>query len=102
MDNKELDMEMEEVSVLTLTDAEGVENHFEYLGDVDYEDKEYIVVTPFEEDAGEDDPCEILILEVQPIDEEFEDYVGVTDENLQKLLFDLFREKYKDLYPFGE
>jgi len=102
MDNKELDLDMEEVSVLTLTDADGVENHFEYLGEVEYEGKDYMVVTPFDENASDEDVCEILILEIQPVDDEYEDYVGVTDEALQKTIFDLFQKQYSDIYPFGE
>ena len=102
MDNKELDLDMEDVSVIALIDADGEENLFEYLGEVEYEGKDYMVVTPFVEDADDDAPCEILILEIVPVDEEYEDYIGVTDENLQKTIFDLFQKQYSDLYPFGE
>ena len=64
---------------------------------IEYEGKEYIVLTPAEEDAAE-----ILILEVQPIDEENEDYVSIADEDLLQTVYNIFKERNKDLYTFGD
>ena len=60
----------EEVSILTLTDENGADVEFEYLDCIDYEGKEYLVLIPVEEEANE-----IVILEVEPVDEENENYL---------------------------
>ena len=49
----------EEVSILTLTDENGQDTNFEYLDCMTYQDKEYLVLMPTEDESGE-----IVILEV--------------------------------------
>ena len=76
-DNKNIPMEDEEVTILTLHDDEGNEEQFELLDLVDYQDKQYIVLFPVE-----DDDMEIVILQVEEIEgnDEEEAYVAVEDE----------------------
>ena len=98
MDNQELELlEEEESSIVTFVDENGEDCDFEFLDCIEYEGKEYIVLTPAEEDAAE-----ILILEVQPIDEENEDYVSIADEDLLQTVYNIFKERNKDLYTFGD
>ena len=98
MDNKELELlEEEESSIVTFVDENGEDCDFEFLDCIEYEGKEYIVLTP-----AEDDAAEILILEVQPIDEENEDYVSIADEDLLQTVYNIFKERNKDLYTFGD
>ena len=98
MDNQELELlEEEESSIVTFVDENGEDCNFEFLDCIEYEGKEYIVLTPAEEDAAE-----ILILEVQPIDEENEDYVSIADEDLLQTVYNIFKERNKDLYTFGD
>ena len=52
-DNKNIPMEDEEVTILTLHDDEGNEEQFELLDLVDYQDKQYIVLFPVEDDDME-------------------------------------------------
>ena len=96
MENEEL-LQEEESSVLTLTDENGQDIDFEYLDCIDYEGKEYLVLMP-----AEDESNEIVILEVQPVDEENENYVGVEDEAVLEAVFGIFKEKYKDVLEFEE
>ena len=75
MENENI-MEMEEeVSILTLTDENGNDVNFEYLDCIDYQGKEYLVLMPEAEEADE-----LIILEVEPVDEELENYLSVSDE----------------------
>lgn len=98
MDNQELELlEEEESSIVTFVDENGEDCDFEFLDCIEYEGKEYIVLTPAEEEAAE-----ILILEVQPIDEENEDYVSIADEDLLQTVYNIFKERNKDLYTFGD
>ena len=87
----------EEVSILTLTDENGVDVEFEYLDCIDYEGKEYLVLMPAEEDADE-----LVILEVEPVDEENENYLAVEDEGVLEAVYGIFKEKFKDVLTFED
>ena len=87
----------EESSILTLTDENGEDMDFEYLDCIEYEGKEYLFLMPAEEESSE-----IVILEIQPVDEENENYVAVEDENILNAVYDLFKERYKDVLSFED
>ena len=96
MENEDL-LPEEEVSILTLTDENGQDVDFEYLDCLVYQGKEYLVLAPAEDESGE-----IVILEVQPVDEENENYMAVEDEAVLDAVYDIFKEKYKDILTFEE
>ena len=97
MENENI-MEMEEeVSILTLTDENGNDVNFEYLDCVDYQGKEYLVLMPEDEEADE-----LIILEVEPVDEELENYLSVSDEAVLDAVYAIFKEKYKDVMNFED
>ena len=50
MENENMILEEEEVSILTLTDENGNDTNFEYLDCIEYEGKEYLVLMPEEEE----------------------------------------------------
>ena len=87
----------EEVEILSLTDENGNETQFEYLDCIEYEGKEYLVLLP-----AEDDSAEIVILEIEPVDEENENYLSVSDEDVLNAVYGIFKEKYKDVLTFEE
>ena len=97
MENENLIPEEEEVNILTLTDENGQDVDFEYLDCIEYQDKEYLVLMPVEEDAEE-----IFILEGEPVDEENENYLSVSDEEVLNAVYGIFKEKYKDVLTFEE
>ena len=97
MENENLIPEEEESSILTLTDENGVDNDFEYLDCIEYKGKEYLILMPV--DTVE---TEIVILEVEPVDEENENYLAVEDEKLLNAVYGIFREKYKDILTFED
>ena len=97
MENENLIPEEEESSILTLTDENGVDTDFEYLDCIEYKGKEYLVLMPV--DAVE---TEIVILEVEPVDEENENYLAVEDEKLLNAVYEIFKEKYKDILTFED
>ena len=96
MENENLIPE-EETSVLTLTDENGQDVEFEYLDCIEYNGKEYLVLLPMEEDAAE-----IVILEVEPVDEEMENYLAVEDEATLNAVFAIFKEKFQDVFTFED
>ena len=96
MANEEI-LQEEEQNILSLTDENGEEVEFEYLDSVDYEGKEYLVLMP-----AIDDSNEIVILEVEPVDEETENYLSVSNENVLNAVYDIFKERYKDVLTFED
>ena len=96
MENNEVLMEEEE-SILTLTDENGDEIQFEYLDCIEYEGKEYLILMPMDEESSE-----IVILEIQPVDEENENYVAVEDEVILDAVYGVFKERYKDVLDFAD
>lgn len=97
MANEEILQEEEQTNILTLTDENGQDVDFEYLDCIEYEGKEYLVLMPAEELA-----TEIVILEVEPIDEENENYLSVEDENILNAVYDIFKDRYKDILTFED
>ena len=87
----------EEVSILTLTDENGNDVDFEYMDCIEYEGKEYLVLMP-----AEDESDEIVILEIEPVDEENENYVSVEDEKILDTVYRIFQDRFKDIYTFGD
>lgn len=97
MEDKELLTEEEQTNILTLTDENGEDTEFEYLDSIEYEGKEYLVLMPAEELA-----TEIVILEVEPVDEENENYISVADEAVLNAVYDIFKDRYKDVLTFED
>lgn len=93
MENEEI--LQEEESILTLTDENGVETNFEYMDCIEYEGREYLILMPEESN-------EIVILEVQPVDEENENYIAVESEEILEAVYGIFKERYKDILQFED
>ena len=91
----ETNLPEEETSILTLTDENGQDLDFEYLDCIAYQDKEYLVLMP----EGED---EIVIMEIEPVDEEYENYLAVEDEAVLDAVYGIFKEKFKDILTFED
>ena len=87
----------EETSILTLTDENGQDIDFEYLDCLEYQGKEYLILMPAEEESAE-----IVILEIQPVDEENENYLAVEDEAVLDAVYEIFKERYKDVLEFAD
>ena len=96
MENNEILAE-EESALLTLTGENGEDIEFEYLDCIEYQGKEYLVLLPNEEEASE-----IVILEIQPVDEETENYLAVEDEQVLDAVYGIFKERFQDFFTFAD
>ena len=94
--NEEFDFPFEDEKVI-LTDEDGNDVQFEFCASVMYEDNEYVVLLPEDED-------EVVILQVvEPDDNDASDeatYVGVEDDDVLNAVFELFRSQAGDEYEF--
>ena len=96
MEDNEMLME-EDDSILTLTDENGQDMDFEYMDCIAYQGTEYLILMPVEDEENE-----IVILEIQPVDEENENYVAVEDEATLDAVYSIFKERYKDILNFAD
>ena len=95
--NNEPEQEQEETEILTLTDENGNDVDFEYLDCLEYQDKEYLVLMPADEAE-----TQIVILEIEPVDDENENYLAVEDEAVLDAVYGMFKDKYKDVLTFED
>ena len=90
--NDELD------NIIILNDEEGKEVKFEFLDLIDYNQEEYVILLPVEEDEEGD---QVVILKVEQTENEDEEsYVGVEDEEELNAVFEIFKNKFKDEFNF--
>ncbi len=96
MEDKEL-LQEEEANIVTFIDEDGTELSFEYMDCIEYEGKEYLALLPTEEDNNE-----VVILEVEPVDEDNENYITVEDEATLNAVYAIFKENFKDILTFED
>lgn len=83
--------------IITLVDEQGCDVDFELMDMVEYEGGEYAVLLPCEGDDGE-----VVILQVLPVDDEVEELTVVDDEQLLEAVFEVFKERNRDIIDFEE
>ncbi len=96
--NMEEELGEELDNIIVLNDEDGKEVKFEFLDLIEYENEEYVILLPVEED---EDSEEVVILKVEDTDsDEEESYVSVDDEEVLNTVFAIFKEKFKDEFNF--
>ena len=92
-------MDEELDNIIVLNDEDGNEVNFEFLDLVELDGEEYVVLLPTDE--SEDEPGEVVILQVEDTDSEDEEsYISVEDEEVLNKVFEIFKEKFKDEFDF--
>lgn len=82
---------------ITLTDDDGKDIPFEILDTIEYQERIFAVLLPFE-----DTEDEVVILEVIPAeDPEYDDFVSVEDEELLNAVFEEFKKKNEGEFDFN-
>lgn len=100
--DENLDFGGEELdNIIILKDENGNEVKFEFLDLIDFENEQYVVLLPIQEE-GEEDDGEVVILKLEDTDEESdeESYVSVEDEDTLMQVFNIFKDKFKDDFDF--
>lgn len=88
---------MEMDNIITLTNEDGEEVKFEFLDLVEYQEHEYVVMLPVEEDDSM-----VVILEVIPGDDDEDSYVGVDSDEILDAVFAIFKDRFKDEFDFED
>ena len=94
-------MQEEYTNVITLTDSDGSDVDFEVLDIIPYNDHEYAVLLPIDDES---DSPEAVILELLEAEEDNEEDMlqGVEDEEILNAVFNLFMEKNADEFQFEQ
>ena len=94
-------MQEEYTNVITLTDSDGSDVDFEVLDIEPYNDHEYVVMLPVDDES---DSPEAVILELLEAEEDNEEDMlqGVDDEDILNAVFNLFMEKNADEFQFEQ
>ena len=94
IENNEFEEESE--NYITLTDDDGNDVSFEVIGEVEYQERYFAVMLPFDED---DDG--VVILEIVPSDnEEMGEFLSIDDDKLLNKVFEKFKSEYNGEYEF--
>ena len=88
-------------NIVILNDEEGNEVQFEFLDLIEYNEEEYVILLPVEDEISEE-PGEVVILKVESTSEDEESYVSVEDEEVLYNVFEIFKEKFKDEFNFTD
>lgn len=75
----------EEDGIIVLTDNDGNELECEYLDTINYNDMNFVILYPLDQDEEEG---EVIILELVENEDGEEEYVTVEDEDLLDEVFD--------------
>ncbi|MBQ7505259.1 MAG: DUF1292 domain-containing protein [Ruminococcus sp.] len=89
--------EEEEAILVELEDEDGNSTEFEYLDTIGYDGEEFIVLIENDETADG-----VVILKIESIDDETENYIGIDDEELVEKIYEIFKEAHKDEFEFTD
>ena len=92
----------DEASIVVMTDEDGNDVEFEFIDLVEYEDESYVILLPADDEDEDSGEVVILRLEKSDEDEETESYVGVEDEDVLEAVFNIFKERFKDVFDWQE
>lgn len=84
--------------LIELTDEDGETVTFEHLDTVQYKGKEYVIFIPYNDDEEEVD--EVVIFQI--LDQEDDCLEQVEDPEVLSAVYDLFKERNKDMFNFED
>ena len=92
---KDMEEQEEEGSFITLADDDGNDVSFEVLDTIEYKDRTFAVLLPFED---QDDEVVILEMLFDGEDSEYVDFVSVDDEALIEEVFEEFLKREEEAF----
>lgn len=98
---EEFNNEFEEIDIITLTDENNDEMDYEVLDEIEYKGQNYVILVPAQDELFDG---EVLILSQTPVPGETDmaDYAEVENDEILNAVYDLFKEKNKDIFTFEE
>ena len=85
--------------IIVLEDEDGSTEEFEVVDLIDYEDHDYIVLIPL--DQENDEAEDVVICEVVPgPDEDTDYYIGVENDEILDAVFGIFKQRASEDFEF--
>ena len=87
-------------NIIILNDEAGNAVKFEFLDIITYENENYVILLPTEDQEAD----EVVILRLEEVEghPDLESYVSVEDEQTLNAGFEIFKEKFKNAFNFIE
>ncbi len=86
--------------IIELEGDDGSRQSFELLDVIDYKDNTYAVLLPVPED--EDEEVCFIVLQIEEIDDEYDNYLNVDDDDIVQAVFKIFTDKNPDFFDEEE
>jgi uncharacterized protein YrzB (UPF0473 family) len=103
MENRRnLFMSEERDDLVVLVDENGEETEYEYLDTIEFNENEYVVLLPVEQDSNEDDMDEVVILKIVEDPDGEDSFVTIDDENEMEAVFEEFKTRMAEEFDFYE
>ena len=83
--------------IVILTDEKGRDVRFKLLDLIEYESKEYVVLYPLDDNSRQ-----VSILEVEKSAGGKESYISVDDDDTVLKVYEIFKERFKDVFDFED
>lgn len=83
-------IQLDDDSIITLTDDDGNDVDFLLLDVVEYNGGDYIVLLPLDEEDDQEEEDNVLILKAEKTEDGEESFVGIEDEDVVNAVFELF------------
>ena len=95
MKNEDEVMDLDdEIETIELEDEDGVKTQVELLDVIEYRGRDYIAVLP------PDDDSTVIIMEMEENGDEEQRFLPVEDEALVQKIYELFKDRNRDLFQF--
>ena len=84
-------------NIIELEADDGEKVLFEFLDYITYRKEEYVVLLPVKDEDGS-----VVILKVEPLDGDLENYVPVENSDDLNAVYELFKERNAELFNFED
>lgn len=95
-------MSEERDDLVVLVDENGEETEYEYLDTIEFNENEYVVLLPVEQDNNEDNMDEVVILKIVEDPDGEDSFVTIDDENEMESVFEEFKTRMAEEFDFYE
>ncbi len=98
-------MDEERDDLVVLVDEDGEEVKFEHLDTIEMDEKEYVILIPYNENEEEDEDElqeEVIILRIDHSEDGEDSFVSIEDEKELNSVFEEFKARAEEEYEFDE
>lgn len=88
--------------IVVLVDENGVETDFEVLDIIEYEENNYAVMLPAEDDGADEEEGVVTIMRIEEGEDDEDLLVPVESDDVLDNVFEIFKENMEDEFEFED